>query len=212
MPVAVAAAVAIRGEADRVTRVTEKVPLSRHWKVQLSKSKAMILAAAGALSVAAAASMTAATWGPATQAHSAVGTLQPSVTGQLAQASAGVGATTEAFTAATTQRIDAVTLAFRSTPQRIAKGMLRSFGWSPGQFSCLEPLWAHESGWNVTAYNPWSGAYGIPQALPAVKMASAGPDWQTSAVTQIRWGLRYIRGIYGSPCGAWAHEQETGWY
>jgi alpha-amylase/alpha-mannosidase (GH57 family) len=90
--------------------------------------------------------------------------------------------------------------------------MLRSFGWSAGQFSCLEPLWAHESGWSVTAYNPGSGAYGIPQAVPGYKMASAGPGWQHDAATQIRWGLTYIKDLYGSPCGAWNHELATGWY
>jgi hypothetical protein len=98
------------------------------------------------------------------------------------------------------------------SPQQIAEAMLPSFGWSSGQFSCLDPLWAHESGWSVTAYNAGSGAYGIPQALPGDKMASAGPDWQTNAATQIRWGLEYIKGTYGSPCGAWDHEQATGWY
>jgi hypothetical protein len=98
------------------------------------------------------------------------------------------------------------------SPQRIAEAMLGSFGWSSSQFSCLDPLWAHESGWSVTAYNAGSGAYGIPQALPGSRMASAGPDWQTSAATQIRWGLEYIKGTYGSPCGAWDHEQATGWY
>jgi hypothetical protein len=98
------------------------------------------------------------------------------------------------------------------SPQQIAEAMLGSFGWSSGQFSCLDPLWAHESGWSVTAYNAGSGAYGIPQALPGSRMASAGPDWQTSAATQIRWGLEYIKGTYGSPCGAWDHEQATGWY
>jgi hypothetical protein len=97
------------------------------------------------------------------------------------------------------------------SPQQIAEAMLGSFGWSSGQFSCLDPLWAHESGWSVTAANP-DGAYGIPQALPGSKMASAGPDWQTDAATQIRWGLEYIQATYGSPCGAWAHEQATGWY
>jgi hypothetical protein len=81
-----------------------------------------------------------------------------------------------------------------------------------GQFSCLDPLWDHESGWSVTAANPGSGAYGIPQALPGSRMASAGPDWQTNAATQIKWGLEYIKGSYGSPCAAWAHEQATGWY
>jgi hypothetical protein len=90
--------------------------------------------------------------------------------------------------------------------------MLGSYGWSSDQFSCLVPLWNQESGWNVEATNPTSGAYGIPQALPGSKMASAGPDWQTDASTQIRWGLGYIKGTYGSPCGAWAHEQAVGWY
>ena len=89
--------------------------------------------------------------------------------------------------------------------------MLASFGWSSSQLSCLDPLWAHESGWSVTAANP-DGAYGIPQALPGSKMASAGPDWQTNPATQIRWGLGYIKQIYGSPCAAWSHEQAVGSY
>ena len=96
--------------------------------------------------------------------------------------------------------------------QQIASGMLGSYGWSSGQFSCLVSLWNQESGWNVYATNPTSGAYGIPQALPGSKMASAGPDWQTDAATQIRWGLSYIQSLYGSPCGAWAHEEADGWY
>jgi len=98
------------------------------------------------------------------------------------------------------------------SPQQIAEAMLGSFGWSSSQFSCLDPVWAHESGWSVSAYNAGSGAFGIPQALPGSRMASAGPDWQTDAATQIRWGLEYIKGTYGSPCGAWAHEEATGWY
>ena len=96
--------------------------------------------------------------------------------------------------------------------QQIAMGMLGSYGWSSSQFSCLSSLWNEESGWNVYATNPGSGAYGIPQALPGSKMASAGPDWQTDAATQIRWGLTYIQSLYGSPCGAWAHEEADGWY
>ena len=104
------------------------------------------------------------------------------------------------------------TPAAAGSPQQMAEAMLGSFGWSPSQFSCLDPLWEHESGWSVTAYNPGTGAYGIPQAMPGGKMATAGPDWQTDAATQIRWGLEYIRGTYGSPCGAWAHEEATGWY
>ncbi len=103
-------------------------------------------------------------------------------------------------------------LAASGSPQQIALGMLGSYGWSSSQFSCLDSLWNEESGWNVYATNPSSGAYGIPQALPGSKMASAGPDWQTDAATQIRWGLSYIQSLYGSPCGAWAHEEADGWY
>jgi uncharacterized protein YabE (DUF348 family) len=95
--------------------------------------------------------------------------------------------------------------------QQIAAGMVAARGWGSGQFSCLVSLWNKESGWRTNAYNP-SGAYGIPQALPGSKMASAGADWQTSARTQISWGLGYIAGVYGTPCSAWAHSQATNWY
>jgi hypothetical protein len=98
------------------------------------------------------------------------------------------------------------------TPQQIAQQMLGHYGWSGGQFSCLSPLWEHESNWNVNAQNSSSGAYGIPQALPGSQMATAGGDWQTNAATQIKWGLTYIQDRYGSPCGAWGHEQSAGWY
>jgi len=97
------------------------------------------------------------------------------------------------------------------SPQQIAQQMLDAHG-QGGQFYCLESLWRQESGWNVHAQNPGSGAYGIPQALPGSKMASAGPDWQSNPATQIAWGLSYIDGTYGSPCAAWTHEQSTGWY
>lgn len=98
------------------------------------------------------------------------------------------------------------------SPQQIAMAMLPSFGWSSSEFSCLNDLWERESGWNAYASNPTSGAYGIPQALPGSKMATAGADWQTNPATQIRWGLGYIQASYGSPCGAWAHETSSGWY
>ena len=98
------------------------------------------------------------------------------------------------------------------SPEQVAERMLSQFGWSSGQFSCLQPLWEHESGWSVTAENPASGAYGIPQSLPASKMATAGSDWMTNANTQINWGLDYISRAYGSPCGAWAHEVSHNWY
>jgi len=90
--------------------------------------------------------------------------------------------------------------------------MRRIFGWRLRQFPYLNRLWDEESSWNVHAENPWSGAYGIPQAVPGAKMASAGPDWQDSARTQILWGLRYIRAIYGRPRAAWIHEVNDGWY
>lgn len=93
-----------------------------------------------------------------------------------------------------------------------ARAMVDSRGWGSEQFSCLVKLWNKESGWNYRAYNASSGAYGIPQALPGSKMASAGSDWKNSAATQIRWGLGYIDGRYGNPCGAWEHSQSTGWY
>ena len=96
--------------------------------------------------------------------------------------------------------------------QAIARGMMGSYGWGDGEFSCLQSLWNRESGWNYQAENPSSGAYGIPQALPGSKMVSAGSDWATNPVTQITWGLGYIAGRYGSPCGAWAHSEATGWY
>lgn len=97
------------------------------------------------------------------------------------------------------------------TAQTYAAKAVAARGWAPSEFSCLVSLWNRESGWNTHAANP-SGAYGIPQALPGSKMASAGGDWQNSYATQITWGLGYISGSYGSPCGAWAHSNAYGWY
>ncbi|HKP07616.1 MAG TPA: lytic transglycosylase domain-containing protein [Microbacterium sp.] len=96
--------------------------------------------------------------------------------------------------------------------QATARSMIGGYGWGDDQFGCLVSLWNKESGWNYQAYNKSSGAYGIPQALPGSKMGSAGADWQTNPATQISWGLGYISGRYGSPCGAWSHSQSTGWY
>lgn len=83
---------------------------------------------------------------------------------------------------------------------------------STSEFQCLDKLWTKESSWDYTATNASSGAYGIPQALPGSKMASAGSDWKTNPQTQINWGLNYIKGRYGSPCAAWAHSQSVNWY
>lgn len=96
--------------------------------------------------------------------------------------------------------------------RQTAQGMLANYGWGADQWPCLDALWQRESGWNAAAANRSSGAYGIPQALPGSKMASAGADWKTNPATQIAWGLGYISGRYGSPCGAWNHSQSRGWY
>jgi hypothetical protein len=85
-------------------------------------------------------------------------------------------------------------------------------GWDYNQYSCLVKLWERESNWRWYAENRSSGAYGIPQSLPASKMASAGPDWRTNPETQIRWGLGYIDGRYGKPCSALAHSDKHNWY
>jgi hypothetical protein len=90
--------------------------------------------------------------------------------------------------------------------------LLLEAGFSLDQMSCLDNLWTRESGWNEQAQNPSSGAYGIPQALPGDKMASHGGDWQTNPATQVSWGLDYISGRYGTPCGAWSHSEANGWY
>jgi hypothetical protein len=97
-------------------------------------------------------------------------------------------------------------------PREIAMRMLPDYGWDASSFSCLDELWVGESNWDVHAENPTSGAYGIPQALPASKMASAGTDWETNAATQIEWGLGYIRDVYGDPCSANSFKQANNWY
>ncbi|MCH1868137.1 lytic transglycosylase domain-containing protein [Nocardioides sp. CFH 31398] len=99
-----------------------------------------------------------------------------------------------------------------SDPRDIAQALLPEYGFSSDQFSCLDSLWTKESGWSVTADNPTSSAYGIPQSLPGEKMASEGADWATNPETQIRWGLGYIQDRYGSPCGAWSHSVANNWY
>lgn len=98
------------------------------------------------------------------------------------------------------------------TAKSIAYELVVKHGWDDKQWACLVALWNRESHWNVYASNSGSGAYGIPQAVPGSKMASVGSDWQTNPKTQIVWGLGYISGRYGSPCGAWAHSENSGWY
>ncbi len=90
--------------------------------------------------------------------------------------------------------------------------MLLDFGYPAEQWRYLDALWHRESGWNHLAENPGSGAYGIPQSLPATKMAVVGSDWRTNPETQIRWGLAYISARYRTPERAWAHSERRGWY
>ena len=93
------------------------------------------------------------------------------------------------------------------TAQALGKELAAARGWGDDQFACLLSLWNQESGWRVNAENKSSGAYGIPQALPGSKMATVGADWRTNPATQITWGLNYIGGRYGDPCGACAHSR-----
>lgn len=98
------------------------------------------------------------------------------------------------------------------SPRTLGRLMAADRGWTGAQWACLDSLWTRESNWQVHAANRSSGAYGIPQSLPARKMASAGSDWRTSARTQITWGLGYIKSAYGSPCRAWRHSENYGYY
>lgn len=102
---------------------------------------------------------------------------------------------------------------YSGAPRDIAKQMAQAeFGWGADQFQCFDTIIKAESSWNPSATNPSSGAYGIPQALPASKMASAGSDWRTNPATQIRWGLGYVKDRYSTPCGALSFRNGAGWY
>jgi hypothetical protein len=111
-----------------------------------------------------------------------------------------------------TKHVDQTPDLSTADPRTIAKTLLAQQGFGADQFSCLDSIYSQESGWNVHAANPSSSAYGIPQALPGSKMASAGPNWENDAATQIKWGIGYIKGRYGSPCSAWGFKQSNGWY
>jgi hypothetical protein len=116
-------------------------------------------------------------------------------------------------------RVEAASRASRAAVRPVVPGSLRALGqqlaaargWTGTQWVCLDNIWMRESGWSTTAENP-SGAYGIPQATPGSKMASAGADWLTNPATQIAWGLSYISNAYGTPCQAWDFWQAHLWY
>lgn len=103
-------------------------------------------------------------------------------------------------------------LSLAGSPREYAHALVLRDGWSEAQWGCLDTLWTRESNWQTYARNYRSGAYGIPQALPGWKMSTMGSDWRTNPLTQIRWGLSYIRSSYGSPCNALAHSNNYGYY
>jgi hypothetical protein len=139
---------------------------------------------------------------------------QAAAAASAAAASAAASASAASADEAATSQ-DTVTAAppDPGTAEQIGYDMLPSFGFSQStQWGCLDDLWQSESGWSYDAENPSSGAYGIPQALPASKMASAGADYLTDPTTQIKWGLQYISATYGTPCDAWSFDQANGGY
>lgn len=111
------------------------------------------------------------------------------------------------------QQVASTPSASKSELQSYARDLvINTYGWTEYDFECLVNLWNRESGWNPNAHNKSSGAHGIPQSLPASKMASEGDDYYTNGYTQIRWGLKYIKNRYGSPSNAWSHFQNKNWY
>ncbi|NUU23385.1 MAG: transglycosylase SLT domain-containing protein [Streptomycetaceae bacterium] len=112
-----------------------------------------------------------------------------------------------AAAAAAASRSETRTPVYTGDPKAIARSMM-----SDTQFQCFSNIVTRESGWNPYAVNKSSGAYGLVQALPGSKMATAGADWRTNPATQIKWGLSYMNSRYGSPCGAWSFWQAHNWY
>lgn len=141
---------------------------------------------------------------------------------QISKAAADLQAAKQAQAAAAAKTTAAPKSAVTSTPvvvvapgsaRDIARQMMLSmYGWGDDQFTCFDKIITQESGWNVSATNRSSGAYGIPQALPGSKMATAGADWQTNPATQIKWALGYVQGRYSTACGAWSFKSAHGWY
>ncbi|MFE7532293.1 transglycosylase SLT domain-containing protein [Kitasatospora sp. NPDC057542] len=127
-----------------------------------------------------------------------------------AQAQADAKAKADAEAASRSQERQNLTAAptgYSGTPQQIAAQIVPA-----GQLQCFSNIVFRESSWNPLAVNASSGAYGLVQALPGSKMASAGADWRTNPATQIKWGLNYMNTRYGSPCAAWSFWQAHHWY
>lgn len=112
--------------------------------------------------------------------------------------------------AADTKKLGSPTKAAnKETARQLA---LSLYGWGEDQFTCYDNIIMRESVWDQFADNPTSSAYGIPQALPGNRMASEGADWKTNPATQIKWGLKYVKERYGTPCQAWSFKKAKGWY
>ncbi|HEX6515359.1 MAG TPA: lytic transglycosylase domain-containing protein [Nocardioidaceae bacterium] len=97
-------------------------------------------------------------------------------------------------------------------PKAVARALMPKYGFSESEFGCLDALWMSESDWDPHADNPTSTAYGIPQALTGGTHDNLPADYMTNPVSQIKWGLGYIRDSYGSPCAAWDFKQSHMWY
>jgi len=132
-----------------------------------------------------------------------------------ASAATAASPSTLAATAALAKKVAAPAkpaAAITGTPFQIAHTVATQAGLNQQQWVCLDQLWQQESKFQTNARNHRSGAFGIPQALPASRMASAGADWRTNPATQVKWGLSYIRVRYGTACNAWAHWKRARWY
>ncbi len=97
-------------------------------------------------------------------------------------------------------------------PKKIARRLMPEYGFSLSEFGCLNQLWVSESDWDYTADNPTSSAYGIPQALTGGTHDNLPADYMTNPVSQIRWGLWYIRESYGTICAARDFKMANNWY
>jgi len=96
--------------------------------------------------------------------------------------------------------------------RQVASKLVEAYKWNKTQMACLDKLWTSESHWNFLAHNYRSGAQGIAQALPPTKMEIVSSDWRKNPVTQIKWGLSYIKARYGTPCKAYYKKRHRGYY
>lgn len=147
--------------------------------------------------------------------HRLVLAFTPVVQTQVSMASADLrtGIATKALPTSVISELDIV-LARTASGARLVAAKLNGikYSWNEKQMSCLVTLWVRESHWNFKSRNSRSGAYGIPQANPGSKMASVGSDWRTNPITQIKWGMGYVKSRYGTPCSALAKSNRSGWY